>query len=78
MVITLKNYYRRRPQQLQEAEALGKPVYVLRSNTGTQMETVLAGVFGTTAPAGAREGQFPPPRPAPVTRSGSTTSRRTT
>jgi len=46
MVLTLKNYYRRRPQQLQEAEALGKPVYVLRSNTGTQMETVLAGIFG--------------------------------
>ena len=46
IVLTLKNYYRRRPQQLQEAEALGKPVYVMRSNTGTQMETVLANVFG--------------------------------
>jgi hypothetical protein len=46
LVMTLKNYYRRRPQQLQEAESLGKPVYVLRSNTGTQMETVLAGIFG--------------------------------
>ncbi len=52
MVLTLKNYYRRRPQQLQEAEALGKPVYVLRSNTGTQMETVLAGIFGQ--PVGER------------------------
>jgi hypothetical protein len=46
VVMTLKNYYRRRPQQLEEAEALGKPVYVLRTNTGTQMETVLAGIFG--------------------------------
>ncbi|MGN6811542.1 MAG: R3H domain-containing nucleic acid-binding protein [Thermomicrobiales bacterium] len=45
IVLTLKNYYRRRPQQLQEAEALGKPVYVLRSNTSTQMETVLSGIF---------------------------------
>ncbi len=46
LVLTLKSYYRRRPQQLQEAEALGKPVYVLRSNTGAQVETVLAGIFG--------------------------------
>jgi len=45
VVLTLKNYYRRRPQQLQEAEALGKPVYVLRSNTSAQMETVLSGIF---------------------------------
>jgi len=53
IVLTLKNYYRRRPQQLQEAEALGKPVYVLRSNTGIQMEMVLAGIFGQPLPAGA-------------------------
>ncbi len=45
VVLTLKNYYRRRPQQIQEAEALGKPVYVLRSNTGAQMELVLSGIF---------------------------------
>ena len=51
MVMTLKNYYRRRPQQLEEAEALGKPVYVLRSNTSTQMETVLGGIFGEPAAA---------------------------
>jgi len=55
VVLTLKNYYRRRPQQLQEAEALGKPVYVMRSNTSTQMEAVLANIFGKPVDAGARQ-----------------------
>jgi stage III sporulation protein SpoIIIAA len=53
MVITLKNYYRRKPQPLREAESRGTPVYVLRSNTATQMEQVLAGLFpnGVRRPA---------------------------
>ncbi len=45
LVVTLKNYYRRKPQPLREAEARGTPVYVLRANTGTQMENVLTGLF---------------------------------
>ena len=45
IVVTLKNYYRRKPQPLREAEGRGTPVYVLRSNTGTQMESVLVGLF---------------------------------
>ena len=45
LVVTLKNYYRRKPQPLREAESRGTPVYVLRSNTGTQMESVLFGLF---------------------------------
>ena len=45
MVVTLKNYYRRKPQPIREAEARGTPVYVLRANTGTQMEHVLSGLF---------------------------------
>jgi stage III sporulation protein SpoIIIAA len=51
-VMTLKNYYRRRPQPLVEAEVNGTPVYVLRSNTQQQMESVLANVFevSRTAP----------------------------
>jgi hypothetical protein len=44
-VMTLKNYYRRRPQPLVEAEVNGTPVYVLRTNTQQQMESVLANVF---------------------------------
>ena len=51
-VMTLKNYYRRRPQPLIEAEVNGTPVYVLRTNTQQQMENVLANVFevSRTAP----------------------------
>jgi stage III sporulation protein SpoIIIAA len=45
-VITLKSYYRRRPQPLAEAERRGIPIYVLRSNTVAQMESCLADVFG--------------------------------
>jgi len=45
-VFTLKNYYRRRPQKISDAERRGIPVYVLRSNTITQMESCLADIFG--------------------------------
>ncbi len=49
-VMTLKNYYRRRPQPLVEAEVNGVPVYVLRTNTQQQMESVLANVFEVASP----------------------------
>jgi stage III sporulation protein SpoIIIAA len=45
-VITLKNYYRRRPQPLNDAERRGVPIYVLRSNTVNQIESCLADIFG--------------------------------
>jgi stage III sporulation protein SpoIIIAA len=45
-VMTLKNYYRRRPQPLSEAERRGVPIYVLRSNTVNQIESCLADIFG--------------------------------
>jgi stage III sporulation protein SpoIIIAA len=44
-VITLKNYYRKRPQPIAEAERRGIPIYVLRSNTIVQMEQCLADIF---------------------------------
>ena len=31
--MTLRSYYRRKPQALREAEARGIPIYVLRNNT---------------------------------------------
>ena len=46
LVLTLKNYYRKRPQPISEAEQRGIPVYVLRSGTVNQMETMLADIFG--------------------------------
>jgi hypothetical protein len=50
LVLTLKNYYRRKPEPLRDAESQGVPVYVLRNNTVAQMQSALASVFnlGTT------------------------------
>jgi len=45
VVVTLKNYYRRRPQPLREAEARGIPIYVLRNNTIVQMANLLRSLF---------------------------------
>lgn len=45
-VLTLKNYYRKRPPIVGDAERRGVPVYVLRSNTLAQMEGVLEDLFG--------------------------------
>jgi stage III sporulation protein SpoIIIAA len=45
-VLTLKNYYRKRPPIISDAERRGVPVYVLRSNTLAQMEGVLEDLFG--------------------------------
>jgi hypothetical protein len=47
-VITLTNYYRNRPRLLVEAEETGIPIYVLRSNTVTQMQNCLAGIADLT------------------------------
>lgn len=44
-VVTLKNYYRRRPKLIVDAERRGMPIYVLRANTVTQMENFLIDVF---------------------------------
>ncbi len=45
VLMTLKSFYRKRPQPIAEAERLGVPVYVLRSNTVNQMESSLADIF---------------------------------
>jgi hypothetical protein len=45
LLMTLKSYYRKHPQPIVEAERMGKPVYVLRSNTVIQMESCLADIF---------------------------------
>jgi stage III sporulation protein SpoIIIAA len=46
VVITLKQYYRKRPRVIADAEEAGIPIYVLRSNTIKQMQSCLADVFG--------------------------------
>ena len=57
LVVTLKNYFRRKPQPIREAEARGTSVYVLRANTSIQMEGVLNTLLphATRKPAAAVE-----------------------
>jgi hypothetical protein len=45
VVMTLKNAYRQKPEPVRDAEQRGVPVYVLRSNTQTQMDNVLNTLF---------------------------------
>lgn len=44
-VVTVKNYYRRRPRMIVDAERRGMPIYVLRANTVSQMENFLIDLF---------------------------------
>jgi stage III sporulation protein SpoIIIAA len=46
MVMTLKNYYRRKDSPVRSAEATGIPIQVLRSNTVAQIKGALARVYG--------------------------------
>ncbi len=45
IMMTLKNYYRQQPQPIADAERRNIPIYILRSNTSTQMEQCLVDVF---------------------------------
>lgn len=49
VLITAKAYYRQRPRIISEAEHLNIPIYVLRSNSLTQMENCLADLFSLSA-----------------------------
>jgi stage III sporulation protein SpoIIIAA len=46
VVLTLKNYYRRKDSPVRTAEAQGIPIQVLRSNTITQIKGALGKVYG--------------------------------
>ena len=43
--VTSKNYYRRKPQQVRDAESANVPIYVLRSNTPPQMRQLLSTIY---------------------------------
>src|SRR5205823_14150155 len=45
--VTLKNYYRRRPDSLRQAESRGLAIHVLKSNTVTQVKEALTRIFGS-------------------------------
>ena len=64
MVVTLKNYYRQRPQQLREAEARGVSIFVLRANTVVQMVNVLRDLVREARPDEMVD-DFPVPAPPP-------------
>jgi stage III sporulation protein AA len=61
IVLTLKNYYRKKPPALRQAEAEGLPVYVLKSNTASQMQGILSSLFELPAAGNgvAREEEDP-------------------
>ncbi|HUY97914.1 MAG TPA: R3H domain-containing nucleic acid-binding protein [Verrucomicrobiae bacterium] len=50
MVLTLKNYYRRKDSPLRAAEAEGVPISVLRSNTVAQIRELLGRLYEVEAP----------------------------
>ncbi len=43
--VTSKNYYRRKPQQVRDAESANLPIYVLRSNTPPQIRQLLSTIY---------------------------------
>jgi len=45
VAVTLKHHYRDNPKAIKEAEELGLPIYVLRSNTAQRMERFLHDIF---------------------------------
>jgi hypothetical protein len=46
--VTTKQYYRKRPRVVVDAERRGVPIYVLRANTSAQLETFLTDTFELT------------------------------
>jgi stage III sporulation protein SpoIIIAA len=59
-VITLKNYYRRQPERLQQAEEDRKLIIILKNNTVAQMQHALARIFDIPMDVPAEEGQEEP------------------
>jgi stage III sporulation protein SpoIIIAA len=49
LFITSKNYYRRKPQKVRDAEAANLPTYVLKSNTPPQIRQMLNAIYPTNS-----------------------------
>lgn len=49
LFLTTRSYYRRKPQKMRDAEALGIPIYVLKSNDVAQMRRCLDTVYPVTS-----------------------------
>ncbi len=46
VLVTSKNYFRRKPQKLRDAEAISVPIFVLRGNTVPHMKQCLSDITG--------------------------------
>jgi hypothetical protein len=46
--LTLKSYYRRKPQQVRDAESAGLPIYVLKSNATSEIKQFLDSIYANT------------------------------
>ncbi len=57
VLITLRTYYRNRQRIIIDAEESGMPIYVLRSNTTTQMEQALAEIFNLSSETNSAGGR---------------------
>jgi len=73
VVLTLKSYFRTKPQPIREAENRGTPVYVLRSNTAAQMEHAIGALLPPTVEP--EEGIVPLAPVEPPRRSATTPDR---
>ena len=56
-IITLKNYYRRQPERLQQAEEEQKLIIILKNNTIAQMQHALARIFDIPIDVSMEENQ---------------------
>ena len=52
VVVTVKNYYRKRPKMIGDAEKQGVTVHVLRASTAMQIDKFLSDLFGLTSDEG--------------------------
>ncbi|MFC1915581.1 R3H domain-containing nucleic acid-binding protein [Chloroflexota bacterium] len=50
LFITSKNYYRRKPQKVRDAEMANLPIYVLKSNTPPQIRHLLHNIYPAVSP----------------------------
>ncbi len=55
MVLTLKSQEKRQPKRIREAQARGAPLYIIKSNTITQLENFLRSVFDLPEPVNREE-----------------------
>ena len=55
VLVTLRNYYRKRQRPIVDAENRGMPIYVLRSNTVNQMQKFLSDLYNVTSENGEEQ-----------------------